>query len=160
MSRKYLNDKWCVRCGRNTATPYLRQYAKLFPDKGRVLDIGCGNGRNTRFMQELGYTVDSVDMAGDFGTKRVLGRESLPNRRYDILLANYILMFLNEKERSRVMEEMHNRSGKNAMLMVEMYPALDAYEYSLDEIIDYFLDKGWKRIRKSKERFIVRRESA
>ena len=63
MSRKYLNDRWCIRCGRSTATPYLRQYAKLFPSKGRVLDIGCGNGRNTRFMEGLGYKVDPVDMA-------------------------------------------------------------------------------------------------
>lgn len=158
MSRKYLNDRWCIRCGRGTATPYLRQYAKLFPDKGRVLDIGCGNGRNTKFMEGLGYKVDPVDMAGDFGMKRVLGQEPLPKRRYDILLANYVLMFLNERERSKVMEEINDRAKKDAILMIEMYPALDAYEYNLDEIMGYFLDRDWKKIRKSKERFIVKKE--
>lgn len=158
MSRKYLNDRWCVRCSRDTATPYLRQYAKLFPNKGRVLDIGCGNGRNTKFMEELGYKVDPVDMAGDFGMKRVLGQEPLPKRRYDILLANYVLMFLNERERARVMGEINDRAKKNAILMIEMYPALDAHEYNLDEIMKYFLDKGWGKVRKSKERFIVRKE--
>jgi len=158
MSRKYLNNRWCVRCNRNTATPYLRQYVKQFPTKGRVLDIGCGNGRNTRFMEGLGYKVDPIDMAGDFGMKRILGQQPLPKRKYDILLANYVLMFLNEEERSKVLEDLHDRAKRNAMLMVEMYPALDAYEYNLDNIMNFFLKKGWKRIRKSKERFILEKE--
>lgn len=159
MSRKYLNDRWCVRCGRKEATPYLRDNVKLFPAKGRVLDIGCGNGRNTLFMEGLGYKVDPVDMAGDFGIKRVLGQDPLPRRKYDILLANYVLMFLNVKERTRVMREICNRARKNAVLMVEMYPAKDAYKYDLDNIVDYFLNKGWEIMRKSKERFIIKKEN-
>ncbi len=97
-------------------------------------------------------------MAGDFGMKRVLGQDPLPRRKYNILLANYVFMFLNSKERLKVMKEIHDRAKRNAILMVEMYPALDAYEYNLDGIMNYFLKKGWGKIRKSKERFIIKKE--
>lgn len=158
MSRKYLNDRWCVRCGCKEATPYLRKNISLFPENGKVLDIGCGNGRNSKFMNELGYDVDPIDMANDFGIECVLGEDPLPNKKYDILLANYILMFLNEDTRLKVMNEMISRAAENAMLMIEMYPAKDAYEYNFDSMVDYFLGEGWSKVRKSKDRCILKNE--
>jgi len=79
MSRKYLNDRWCIRCGRKTPTPYLAKVLKLFSKKGMVLDIGCGNGRNSVFMTDQGYNVKSIDMANDFGNKIILGKDTLPD---------------------------------------------------------------------------------
>lgn len=155
MSRKYMNGKWCVRCGKDVPTPYLKKNTKLFPEKGKVLDIGCGNGRNSRYMMGLGYKVDPIDMANDFGVKCVLGKDPLPNKKYDILLANYILMFLDGDVRFKVMGEMHSRAKKNSILMMEMYPAKDAYEYNFNNMVDYFLNKGWIKIRKSKDRCIL-----
>jgi SAM-dependent methyltransferase len=155
MSRKYLNDRWCVRCGKKTATPYLRKNTKLLPKTGKVLDIGCGNGRNTKYMKDLGYNVDSVDMAGDFGIKTVLGQDPLPNKKYDVLLANYILMFLNDKERSKVMSEMNSRSKKGSIIVIEMYPAKDSHDYDFDSMVNYFYNKGWTKLRKSKERCVI-----
>ena len=32
---------------------------------GRALDIGCGNGRNTRFLAENGYTATGIDISGE-----------------------------------------------------------------------------------------------
>jgi SAM-dependent methyltransferase len=157
MSRKYLNDKWCVRCGRKEATPYLRKNTKLFPENGKVLDIGCGNGRNSKYMAELGYDVDSVDMVNDFGIKCVLGEDPLPNKKYDIILANYVLMFLDENTRFKVMREMNSRAKENSMLMMEMYPAKDAHTYNFDSMVDYFLNEGWSKIRKLKDRCILKR---
>jgi SAM-dependent methyltransferase len=102
MSRKYLNDKWCIRCGRKTPSPYLKNNVKLLPKEGKVLDIGCGNGRNSIFMKEKGYVVTSVDMVEDFGNKNIIGEDPLPSDKYDIILDNYILMFLDKKERKQV----------------------------------------------------------
>lgn len=155
MSRKYLNDRWCVRCGRTTPTPYLRKNTKHLPEKGRVLDIGCGNGRNSVYLKELGYEVDSVDMAGDFGIKSVLGKDPLPAGPYDIILANYVLMFLNTKERYKVMGEMLNRANAEGLLFIEMYPAKDAYAYNLGRIVRYFTRRGCAVFRQSKDRCIL-----
>ena len=55
MSRKYLNDKYCVRCNRKDVCPYLRDNYDLVVrgrEKIKVLDIGCGNGRNSEFMKK------------------------------------------------------------------------------------------------------------
>lgn len=157
MSRKYLNNRWCVRCGRNTATPYLKKNTKLFPVKGNVLDIGCGNGRNSNYMIELGYNVDSIDMVEDFGIKCELSKDPLPYRKYNIILANYILMFLNKINRHKVMKEINERSNKDTILMIEMYPAKDAHHYNFDKITDYFLNKEWIKLRKSKDRCILKK---
>lgn len=157
MSRKYLNERWCVRCGKKTPTPYLRKNTKLLPETGKVLDIGCGNGRNTKYMKSLGYDVDSLDMAGDFGIKTVLGKDPLPNKKYDILLANYILMFLNNKERSTVMKEINDRAKTGSVLIMEMYPAKDAHEYNFDSMVEYFYNKGWTKLRKSKDKCVIKK---
>jgi len=153
-----MNNRWCVRCGKKSPTPYLKKNIKLFPKKGKVLDIGCGNGRNSRYMLDQGYRVDSIDMAGDFGIKCVLGEDPLPNKKYDILLANYILMFLDEGMRFKVMAEMISRAKKNSILMIEMYPAKDAYEYNFDSMVDYFLDRNWNKVRKSKDKCVLKND--
>jgi len=158
MSRKYMNGRWCVRCGKTVPTPYLRDNGKHLPPKGRVLDIGCGNGRNTKYMAANGYIVDAIDMAGDFGIKTVLGQDPLPNKTYDILLANYILMFLDDKERKRVMKEMDQRAAHGAIMMIEMYPAKDAHDYDFDSMVEYFYSKGWEKIRKSKDKCLMRKK--
>ena len=125
--------------------------------KGDVLDIGCGNGRNSKHMIDLGYKVDSIDMVGDFGIKCELGKDPLPNKKYDIVLANYILMFLDRNTRYKVMKEINERTNKDSILMIEMYPAKDAYSYNFDSIVYYFIHKGWTKVRKSKERCVLRR---
>lgn len=151
-----MNGRWCVRCGKDVPTPYLKKNTKLFPEKGKVLDVGCGNGRNSRYMMSLGYKVDPIDMATDFGIKCILGEDPLPDKKYDILLANYILMFLDEGARLKVMEEMNSRAKENSILMIEMYPAKDAYTYNFDSMVDYFLSKGWEKVRKSKDRCVLK----
>ncbi|MEU5215276.1 class I SAM-dependent methyltransferase [Streptomyces sp. NPDC020807] len=35
----------------------------LLPEDGKVLDLGCGPGRNTRYLASLGYEVDAVDLS-------------------------------------------------------------------------------------------------
>lgn len=161
VSRKYLNGRWCARCSKKDPTPYLRKNAKLFPKEGNVLDIGCGNGRNSIFMKSLGYTVDSIDMATDYGSKIILGVDKLPRRRkYDVILANYVLMFLNEKERSQVLNEICEVAKKTSMLMIELYPAKDAHEYSLNAIVKRLEKRGWTKMRKSVDRCILKRGNA
>ena len=159
MSRKYLNNRWCVRCNKREPTPYLKKNLKLLPTSGRVLDIGCGNGRNSEYMFHLGYNVIPVDMAPpDFGEKIILGEDALPDFRFDILLANYVLMFLRQHERISVMYQMHTRAAMGACLVIEMYPAKDAYEYDFDEIVEFYLDRGWTKLRKSIDKCVLRKD--
>jgi SAM-dependent methyltransferase len=158
MSRKYMNERWCVRCNKTEPTPYLKSNIKHLPFAldGYVLDIGCGNGRNSKYMEKLCYHVTSIDMADDHGERRILGRDPFPRGNYNIFLANYILMFLKPEERLKVMKDIDRRAKfLRNVLMIEMYPAKDAYPYDFDEIFNFFIDRGWRKIRKSKDKCLL-----
>lgn len=148
-----------MRCTRGEGpTPYLRDSMKYMPPVvPKVLDIGCGNGRNSRFMQEQGYEIVPVDMCDDFGVKLVLGKDDLPKGPFDIILANYVLMFLDDKERRKVFKDIQKVSKPGTVLVIEMYEAQDAHPYDFDEMVDTLLKSGWIKRRRSKDKCILMR---
>ena len=44
------------------ASMWVRRFAALVPDRGRVLDVACGAGRHARWFAARGHTVDAVDL--------------------------------------------------------------------------------------------------
>ena len=42
-------------------TETQERFLTLMPPQGRILDFGCGSGRDTKFFLERGYRVDAVD---------------------------------------------------------------------------------------------------
>lgn len=164
MSRKYINDKYCVRCSRKDPCPYLRKNVGILMKKGEypyVVDIGCGNGRNSKFMLRQGCIVTPLDMVNDYGVKTILGKEKLPvqTNNADIILCNYLMMFLNKKERRMVIKEIQRVSKKGCKIMLELYPAKDSETKNEKEMLELqeelFTMLGWKKIKYSKGRFIA-----
>ncbi|AWI33317.1 class I SAM-dependent methyltransferase [Helicobacter apodemus] len=59
-------EKWDYRHANNqTATNPLELLVQniIFAKKGKALDIACGMGRNSLFMRDSGFIVDSVDIS-------------------------------------------------------------------------------------------------
>ena len=38
-----------------------KTFADMLPEGGRILDLGCGSGRDTKYFLEHGYRVDAID---------------------------------------------------------------------------------------------------
>jgi hypothetical protein len=62
----------------------------------RAVDVGCGNGRNSKFMAGLGFEVISFDRKPDYGHQIELGERELPvfPGTANVVLLQYVLMFL------------------------------------------------------------------
>ena len=165
MSRKYVNNRWCVRCGRSDPTPYLRKNVDLLLDGRKVctvVDVGCGNCRNSRFMAKKDCLVCSLDMVDD-DNPMILGKDRFPlqDNSIDIVLANYIFMFLDKAEREQVLSEIKRVAGPECVIMVEMYAAKDSHATTKEDCLamqkDIFDSLGWEKVRYSQERFIARK---
>jgi SAM-dependent methyltransferase len=60
MSTTY--DKW-METGESTLEDELSLVLKTFPNPCRILDVGCGTGRISLPLQELGYNIVGVDIS-------------------------------------------------------------------------------------------------
>ncbi|TKB05887.1 bifunctional 2-polyprenyl-6-hydroxyphenol methylase/3-demethylubiquinol 3-O-methyltransferase UbiG [Desulforhopalus sp. IMCC35007] len=59
-------EKWDARYLENTEIKPPSELLTAFIEHaplGRALDIACGNGRNSLFMEKMGFTVDAVDIS-------------------------------------------------------------------------------------------------
>jgi len=135
------------------------------PQDFTVVDLGCGNGRNSDFMREQGHKVYSFDMIADYkhGIETELGKESLPmGIPTDIILCNYVLMFLNKKERKQVIKDIKRIAAPGCTVMVQLYEAKDSFAPTKEEKIkmqqEIFDALGWEKIRYSQQGFVARKE--
>lgn len=150
-----------VRCHRSRATPYLRRHLPDLPVRksALVLDLGCGNLRNTRFARSLGFRrVMPVDAAGDFGIQVQLGTDPIPadDGSVGLVLCNYLLCFLNSRERAHLIREIKRVSLPGTHVVLEMYPAKSGVPYDMDRIVRQF---GWTVLHRVKDRFVARRDT-
>jgi ubiquinone/menaquinone biosynthesis C-methylase UbiE len=173
-----MNERWCVRCGRQSPSPFAKKMADRYYMGGHVLDIGCGNGRNSEFMREFmddhlkepdEYAVYGLDMACETPEceKIILGKDKFPDSIPDIkyVMANYILMFLDDKEMKQVVGEINRVANRKwCTCIVEMYPAKDSH-CKTDEECEKKLDKfvgmmkkeavGWRVVKRIKLRLVM-----
>ena len=171
-----MNDRWCVRCTKESGTPYLRKVVAglkelkpSFVPHYTVLDIGCGNGRNTEYLIEEGFTETNIlplDMCPDYGYAIKLGKERFPvfNHSVNIVLANYVFMFLSKKELDKTLREIDRVGSMGCRLVVELYPAKDSFTPDNNQLqllkhhIVGKLKKNWTATHVLKERMTLHKE--
>jgi SAM-dependent methyltransferase len=107
---------------------YWREYFEAHRAKNcRVLDLGCGGGRNTRMLAEFGYNVDACDSSEPMvqeTQRQVAGFHPVPRVRvgsmlslpydpvsFDVVLANGVLHNVSDEQ------EFHQALGEIARVL-------------------------------------------
>jgi hypothetical protein len=80
---------------------------------------------------------------------------------WDLILVNYVFMFLNAIERKILIEDIKKTSSLICRIVVELYPAKDSYIKNDKEMVkmqkEIFNQLGWRKIKYTKGRFIAQR---
>jgi tellurite methyltransferase len=109
-------------------TSDVSEFWTLFPAGSRVLDVGCGEGRNSIFLAEKGFAVDALDIseagvakaariAAERGVKINFMCEDLSEfvfeKCYDVILSHGVLHLCEKEIRNRFIEnaKLHTAVG-------------------------------------------------
>ena len=84
-------ERWNIRHVtkpmKHTVSPILENYIK-YSKVGNALDLACGTGRNTHFLEDLGFRIDAVDLS-DYALSKV--KESPNIKKIEVDLDSYDL---------------------------------------------------------------------
>lgn len=136
----------------------------------RVVDIGGGNGRNILYLQRKGFTrCTLLDAKGDYGVcwdvwERVKDPLPFVDGYADVILLQYVMMFLPDYVRTRLLEQIKRIASAGCFLVCELQ-WLPTNENShartpndamilANEIRDQL---GWDIVHDSKYRFVARK---
>ena len=142
-------ERWNIRHVskpmKHTVSPILENYVK-HSSVGNALDLACGTGRNTHYLEELGFSVDAVDLS-DYALSQIrdsatiqkievdLDEYDLEKNSYDLILnCNYL--------NRRLMNQMIAALKEDGLIIFETF--IEAHEKPEQGSMnpDYLLEKN------------------
>lgn len=134
---------------------------------GKALDIGCGSGRNSLYLNQLGFQIDAFDVnqMSILKLNEIIQTEKLQNihtsirdlnvdqnirSSYDFIFSTVVMMFLQPETIPPLIRNMQNAThfGGFNLIVCAMntsdYPALPDFPFSfkVNELYNYYQD--WK----------------
>jgi SAM-dependent methyltransferase len=110
----------------------IKKFIRLIPRNGRILDAGCGPGRDSKRFSELGYSVTGIDLAEKmiaFARKVApsvkfevmdLRKLKFGDKSFDGVWANSSLIFVRKSEATSVLGELSRILKKGGCLFVRV----------------------------------------
>lgn len=111
----------------------LIRYQDYFKN-GKCLDLGCGNGRNTKILNELCkeiICVDSLDKNLDVIESKKYSKVktikssiqdfSFEEKEYDLILISFVLMFISYEENLKLLQKLYSSLKEGGLLIVEVF---------------------------------------
>ena len=113
---------------------FLKKYYKELNLNMSILDAGCGYGRNLNLLYNLGFkNLTGIDMIKRKKFKKYKYQEKDLTKdeiegSYDIVLCNFVLMFINTKDQLKVIDKLIEST--NRFLLIETRQAEGKYSYT------------------------------
>ena len=150
-AREYARDPERYVFG-TAPSDWAREIARLVRPGDAVLDLGCGEGRDSVFFAELGASVTGVDLSRDGLRKaRRLARqrgvtvrwiegpmtEVLPARRFDLIFSCGTIHYVPRADRRRLFRRLAAMTRPGGSQAHVVFTDRHVYEEK-GEIVDYF----------------------
>jgi SAM-dependent methyltransferase len=159
------HDDYAAKDWIDKPTLFAETAIEYFPQHGRILDLGAGQGQDSRYFAEQGFSVVSTDLEE---TALAIGRDKLPeklkskvdiqkldltkpfpfeNESFDVVYAHLSLHYFDLRTTDRLLAEIHRILKTNGLLAFMVNSVHDP-EYNTGEKLeeDYFAtDNKYKR---------------
>jgi SAM-dependent methyltransferase len=157
---KYYNkhaDKLCKLYENLNSDILYHDIRKLFPRPCRTLDIGSGSGRDSAWLDGLGYTVTAVEPSHKMLNiaKKIHGdnvtwtQDSLPNlielsdlsKPFELILLSAVWMHIKPDDRGKCFDRLNQLLSPKGILMITLRngekDGREMYETSKKEIVSF-----------------------
>lgn len=146
---KYSQTEWINR------PSLFAQYAiKFFPETGRIIDIGCGQGQDSRYFSEHGYDVVGIDFSEnginlakqksesskiDFEVMDISEPLSFEDASFDVVYSHLAVHYFNSEKTKQIFREL-SRILKIGGILAVFVNSVNDPEYKTGSKIeeDYF----------------------
>lgn len=164
MRIRVLKDYYCAKCPivkrspRSTGVKMLLQATKKAPE--RVLDFGCSNWRNSKYLESLGAWAVKMDAIPDTKPDIVAYPTHMPfrDRAFDAVLLTHVLMFLEKKDDwAPTLNEVIRISRQFVVLETYRVKHNGSLQYTVPELLSYLssLHVIKRNVRADMQNFII-----
>ena len=120
-------------------TNTYKEFLKLVPEGGKILDLGCGSGRDSMNFMKLGYEVIAVDGAKELAKKAsvLLGKEVIVStfeelelkEKFHGIWACASLLHIKREDLKTVLNNLYNNLDDNGVFYM-------SFKYGEKEYVD------------------------
>jgi len=163
----------CPQCSSKCRSDYTRFYIRKFIGEisidNKIIDLGCGKGRNINYLYKLGFkniTAIDINKFMEIDLKKIsfiqadLSKGIPTQKKYDIIMCNFLFMFILDRE--KIINEITRIANDNAFCIVELNKKklANGIGYDFKEILNLF-SKKWDivNLRSKENKFIARKRS-